>query len=195
MIRARMQLFHAMAYPMAFVAAGLFVPAQTHGDDSNTIKSGIGDGRWRTEVGASTGFHSGRRSRTGDVLVTGNVEYEWPLYARCTLGLRAYPLFLYHQNDPEDSLWGGGFGGVGRIYQRADERNGWFGEAGAGVIWHSGHINGNSATMDFLLEGGVGYQFRNDWHVTLQASHLSNAGLSDDNAGANSVGVAVGFTF
>ena len=37
-----------------------------------------------------------------------------------------------------------------------------------------------SATMDFLLEGGVGYQFQNDWHVTLQVSHVSNGGLSDD---------------
>jgi hypothetical protein len=184
-----------MTFPVLFVVASFNTPVQACGDEPYGVVSGFNDGRWRTEVGASTGFHSGRRDRSGDVLATGNVEYEWPVFARCTLGLRAYPLFLYKQNDPNDTLWGGGVGGVGRVYQRAGVRNGWFGEAGAGVIWHTNHINGNSATMDFLLESGVGYQFKNDWHVTLQASHLSNAGLSDDNSGANSLGLAVGFTF
>ncbi|MCC6153667.1 MAG: acyloxyacyl hydrolase, partial [Candidatus Hydrogenedentes bacterium] len=173
-----------------FFMAALVTPLVTSGEDSYGVVDGFSEGRWRTEVGVSTGFHSGNRSRTGDMLVTGNVEYEWPVVARCTLGLRAYPLFLYHQNDPSDTLWGGGIGTVGRVYQNAVERNGWFGEAGAGVIWHTNHIEGNSATMDFLLEAGVGYQFKNNWHVTLQASHLSNAGLSDNNAGANSLGVA-----
>lgn len=184
-----------VAVPAFFLFTALLSPVETCGDDAYGLVDGVSDGRWRVEAGASTGFHSGRRSRTGDMLVTGNVEYEWPVYARCTLGLRAYPLFLYHQNDPNDTLWGGGVGGVGRYYQRAGERNGWFGEAGAGIIWHTNHIDGNSATMDFLLEGGVGYQFKNNWHVTLQASHISNAGLSDNNAGANSLGLAVGFTF
>ena len=179
----------------SLLVAALVAPMITAGEDTYGVIVGFRDGRWRTEVGVSTGFHSGNRSRTGDMLVTGNVEYEWPVFARCSLGLRAYPLFLYHQNDPSDTLWGGGIGTVGRVYQNAGDRNGWFGEAGAGVIWHTNHIEGNSATMDFLLEAGVGYQFKNNWHVTLQASHLSNAGLSDNNAGANSLGLAVGFTF
>ena len=188
--------FTSMAAPFfCLVAATFATPMITSGEDSYGVFDGFSDGRWRTEVGVSTGFHSGNRSRTGNMLVTGNVEYEWPVFARCSLGLRAYPLFLYRQNDPSDTLWGGGIGTVGRVYQNAGERNGWFGEAGAGVIWHTNHIEGNSATMDFLLETGVGYQFRNNWHVTLQASHLSNAGLSDNNAGANSLGLAVGFTF
>ena len=188
--------FTSTAAPFfCLVVATFATPMIASGEDSYGVFDGFNDGRWRTEVGVSTGFHSGNRSRTGDMLVTGNVEYEWPVFARCSLGLRAYPLFLYRQNDPSDTLWGGGIGTVGRVYQNAGERNGWFGEAGAGVIWHTNHIEGNSATMDFLLETGVGYQFRNNWHVTLQASHLSNAGLSDNNAGANSLGLAVGFTF
>lgn len=177
------------------VSATFLAPSQSVGDEAKGVVSGFQEGRWRIEAGVATGFHSGRRDRGGDVMVTGNVEYEWPVFARCTLGLRAYPLFLYKQDDPNDTLWGGGVGGVGRIYQNAGDRNGWFAEAGAGIIWHTNHINGNSATMDFMLEGGVGYQFKNNWHVTLQASHLSNAGLSDDNAGANSIGLAAGFTF
>lgn len=187
--------FQFVVVPVAFLSAALLAPMVASGDESYGVIDGFSDGRWRTEVGVGTGFHSGRRSRTGDIQVTGNVEYEWPVFARCTLGLRAYPLFLYKQNDPNDTLWGGGIGGVGRVYQRAGERNGWFGEAGAGVIWHTNHVEGNSATMDFLLEGGIGYQFKNNWHVTLQATHISNAGLSDDNAGANTLGMAVGFTF
>lgn len=191
----RTRFSSSFAPALCLLAATLAAPMITLGEDAYGVIDGFNDGRWRNEVGVSTGFHSGRRSRTGDMLVKGNVEYEWPVFARCSLGLRAYPLFLYHQNDPNDTLWGGGIGTVGRVYQNAGERSGWFGEAGAGVIWHTNHIEGNSATMDFLLETGVGYQFKNNWHVTLQASHLSNAGLSDDNAGANSLGVAVGFTF
>ena len=189
------RFFSTIAPLGSLLVAALVAPMITAGEDTYGVIDGLRDGRWRTEVGVSTGFHSGNRSRTGDMLVTGNVEYEWPVFARCSLGLRAYPLFLYHQNDPSDTLWGGGIGTVGRVYQNAGDRNGWFGEAGAGVIWHTNHIEGNSATMDFLLEAGVGYQFKNNWHVTLQASHLSNAGLSDNNAGANSLGLAVGFTF
>jgi len=172
-------------------------PSTTSAEEGTgyTLLNGFDEGRWRTEVAVSTGFHSGNRSRTGDILVKGNIEYEWPVFARCTLGLRAYPLFLYLQDEPSETLAGGGFGAIGRVYQNAGARNGWFGEAGAGMIWHTNHIEGNSATMDFLLEGGVGYQFQNNWHVTLQVSHLSNGGLSDNNAGANSVGLAVGFTF
>ncbi|MCC6793635.1 MAG: acyloxyacyl hydrolase [Candidatus Hydrogenedentes bacterium] len=189
------RFFSTIAPLGSLLVAALVAPMITAGEDTYGVIDGFRDGRWRTEVGVSTGFHSGNRSRTGDMLVTGNVEYEWPVFARCSLGLRAYPLFLYHQNDPSDTLWGGGIGTVGRVYQNAGDRNGWFGEAGAGVIWHTNHIEGNSATMDFLLEAGVGYQFKNNWHVTLQASHLSNAGLSENNAGANSLGLAVGFTF
>ncbi|MCC6490876.1 MAG: acyloxyacyl hydrolase [Candidatus Hydrogenedentes bacterium] len=161
----------------------------------NAITQGFGEGRWRTEVGAATGFHSGRRDRTGDIVVKGSVEYEWPIFARATLGLRTYPLFLYMQDDPEDTLAGGGLGIASRVYQNKDTRDGAFVEGGASVLFHSNHIEGNSATMDFLLEGGLGYQFKSNWHVTLQVQHISNGGLSDDNAGANSVGLAVGYTF
>ncbi|MDZ4859198.1 MAG: acyloxyacyl hydrolase [Candidatus Hydrogenedentes bacterium] len=182
---------------LSFVAFAVFALPATIAEEGAgyTLMNGFDEGRWRVEAGASTGVRSGNRSRTNDILATGNVEYEWPIYARCTLGLRAYPLFLYKQDDPDETLWGGGVGAVGRVYQHAGVRNGWFGEAGAGMIWHSNHIEGNSASMDFLLETGVGYQFQNNWHVTLQFSHISNGGLGDTNAGANSLGLAVGYTF
>lgn len=181
----------------ALAASSILAPNSISADEGSgfALIEGFRDGRWRVEAGVSTGFHSGRRDRTGDTLVKGSVEYEWPVFARASLGLRAYPLFSYIQNDPSETLWGGGFGAVGRVYQKKEERRGFFAEAGANVIFHSNHIDGNSANMDFMLEGGVGYQFKNNWHVTLQVSHLSNGGLAEDNAGANSVGLAVGYTF
>lgn len=181
----------------ALLSAAFFVPVPIAAEDGGGygIISGFSEGRWRTEMGVSTGFHSGRRDRSGDVVVKGSIEYEWPVFERCALGLRAYPLFLYKQNDPSETLWGGGVGAVGRVYQVAGERRGWYGEGGAAVLGHTNHIEGNSGSINFMLEAGVGYHFRNDWHVALQVMHISNGGTSDDNAGANSVGLAVGFTF
>ncbi len=179
----------ALAFPV--VSAFLTTPAYA----DNPITRGFAEGRWRTEVGVATGFHSGRRDRTSDMVVKGSVEYEWPVFARGTLGLKTYPLFTYLQDEPSETLWGGGFGLSARVYQHKDSLNGFYVEGGANVIFHTNHIEGNSATMDFLLEGGVGYQFQSDWHVALQVQHISNAGLSDNNAGANSVGLAVGYTF
>ncbi len=183
-------LIVAMAIPLGVC----FMAPEAHAD--NPITRGFAEGRWRVEFGAGTGVHSGRRDRTNDVLVTGNVEYEWPIFARGTLGLRAYPLFSYIQDDPSETIQGGGIGFVTRYYRNADDRDGLYAEGGAGIIFHTNHIEGNSATMDFLLEAGVGYQFpQTDWHVALQFQHVSNGGLSDDNAGANSLGLAVGYTF
>lgn len=182
-------LIAALAVPV--MACFLAAPAQA----DNALTRGFAEGRWRTEIGVATGFHSGRRDRTSDMVVKGSIEYEWPLFARGTLGLKTYPLFSYLQDEPSETLWGGGIGLAARIYQNADALNGFFVEGGANVIFHTNHIDGNSATMDFLLEGGVGYQFQSDWHVALQVQHISNGGLSDSNAGANSVGLAVGYTF
>lgn len=156
---------------------------------------GESSGRWRAELSTAFGFDSGKNDRSGDVVVNGSIEYEWSVFARGTLGLRAYPLFLYSQNDPDETLAGAGLGVTGRVYQRAGERTGFFLEAGAGGLVHSNEIEGNGSNINFLLEAGVGYQFRNDWHVALQVQHISNSSLDENNAGANSVGVAVGFTF
>jgi hypothetical protein len=153
------------------------------------------DGRWRAELSTAFGFDSGKNDRGGDVVVNGSIEYEWSVFARGTLGLRAYPLFMYAQNDPDETIAGVGFGVTGRVYQRAGERTGFFVEGGAGALVHSNQIEGNGSNINFLLEAGVGYQFRNDWHVTLQVQHISNSSLDEDNAGANSVGVGVGFRF
>ena len=86
------------------------------------------DGRWRIEGMGSIALDTGRADRDGDFYFTGNVEYEWPVLARMTLGLRFYPLFLYHEKRGADgdsnNIFGVGFGVTSRIYQNAEERDG-----------------------------------------------------------------------
>lgn len=152
------------------------------------------NGMWRFELAGGTAYHSGNRSRTGDKQLVGEIEYEIPQGERCTLGLRLIPLFLYDQDDKgEDTVWGGGVGLVARYYQVPNEYRGWFGELEGAALGHSGKIEGNSATMNFMIGAGVGYQFKSSWHTTLKVRHISNAGLGDNNAGANTVNVAVGY--
>lgn len=184
----------AVALAAVLVCGGV---AAANADEGSTygVFNGFGEGRWRVEVGGAAGFDSGKRDRSDDSVITGNVEYEWPVYARCTLGLRAYPLFLYNQDDGDPTVWGGGVGVVGRIYQRKDERTGFFVEGGVAVLGHDNKIEDNSSNVNFLPQAGVGYQWKSGWHTTIQIQHLSNGSLASRNAGANSIGVAVGFTF
>lgn len=160
----------------------------------------MSEGRWRAEVSVVGGSYSGKQGRTDDWYVTAAVEYEIPAYDRLTFGLRVLPLFLYDEQKDDDygagTIYGGGFGVTGRIYQHAETRSGWFGELGASALGMSEKLEGNSASVNFLTEIGVGYKFpESGWHVTAKWAHISNAGLGDHNAGTNGVGVAVGYTF
>lgn len=151
-------------------------------------------GRWRLEISGAKGIHSGSRDRTGDFLVTGSVEYEFPATPHTKLGLRMLPLFLY---DPDEyaTVAGAGFGLSGRLYQHAEEYRGLFAELEASAVLHDDKIVGNSANLNFLTGVGIGYKFRNDLHAAIRYEHISNAGLGHQNAGANTVGLAIGFTF
>jgi len=104
-------------------------------------------------------------------------------------------LFIYNQDDGDPTVWGGGVGIVGRIYQKEEERTGFFVEGGVAVLAHSNEIEDNSSNVNFLPQAGVGYQWKSGWHVTLQIQHISNGSLASHNAGANSIGVAAGFRF
>ncbi|MBX7256609.1 MAG: acyloxyacyl hydrolase [Candidatus Hydrogenedentes bacterium] len=174
---------------------GVLPAAQADESVSSGLFGGFDEGRWRIEVGGASGFDSGKRDRNGDSVITGNVEYEWPVFARCTLGLRAYPLFIYNQDDGDPTVWGGGVGVVGRIYQHKEERTGFFVEGGVAILGHANEIEDNSSNINFLPQAGVGYQWKSGWHTTIQIQHISNGSLASENAGANSIGVAVGFTF
>lgn len=151
------------------------------------------DGWWRTELNGAAGLHAGN-DRKDDVLITGSVEYEFPVHAHATNALRLMPLFVYDQ-DEGDTVWGGGIGVVARFFWRADAYRGWFGEIEANAIGHENKITGNSSNFNFLTGAGLGYKFSGGWHAIVKVQHISNAGLGDENSGANLAGAALGYSF
>ncbi len=165
-------------------------------------------GKWRLELSGMGGVHSGSTDRSGDTLITGTLDYEFPASGHTTLGLRLMPLLVYGQDgaeqcwlDDEDyddyagsTVWGAGLGLTGRVYAKRDYR-GLFVEGQANVLVHDDKIVGNSASVNFLTGVGLGYKFKCDWHLVVKYEHISNAGLGDENAGANLVGFGVGYTF
>ena len=159
----------------------------------------FGEGSWRVEFTAVGGAYSGKVDRGGDFWFTGSVEYDWPIYARAVLGLKAYPLFLYLQDenddDESDTIHGAGLGIAARFYFSKEERKGFYGEVGASTIWHSRYLERNTSRLNFLSEVGIGYEFRNDWHMAVKWEHISNGGMGSRNAGVNGVGLAFGYTF
>ena len=176
------------------VAVLATVPQAQAGEEGDKWR--FEDGRWRVELSGFGATYSGKTSRGGDSLFTASVEYEWPIFARVALGLRAYPLFCYHQHDPQSDIWGAGGGIAGRIYQHKGTLDGWYGEAAASAIWQSDSIEKNSSRVNFLTEPGVGYEFPDtNWHAALKVHHLSNAGLGSENTGTNGLGLSVGYRF
>lgn len=154
------------------------------------------EGRWRLELSGGYGVDSGGERRQDDLLLLGSLDYEFPVTRRTSLGLRLLPLFVYDQDEHgEDTVWGGGVGLACRIYQHAEEYRGFFGELAANALGHSGRFAGNDSNINFLSSAGLGYQFQSDWHVVLRYQHISNAGLGDENAGANAVVLGLGFSF
>lgn len=190
----------------ALAVAGLVCWSAPAGADLN-----FKDGMWRVEVNNDFGVHQGSRDRSGDYSINGIVEYEIPATSRVTLGLRLMPLFIYNQDEEKDyrvfrrvfddngydgdTVWGGGFGIGGRIYQVKDEYRGWFAEAGVNALLHANEFNGNNSNLNFISGIGVGYQFKSDWHVQLHYQHISNASLGSENSGANSLGLGLGYRF
>ncbi len=197
-----------MAYCFVSVVLGLGVfCTSAHGGLQ------IEDGMWRTELNSDFGVHQGSRNRSGDVSVSGFVDYEVPATPHTTLSLRLMPLFVYTQDggedehrwfrgvfhddgdDDDDTVWGAGLGVVGRVYQVKDEYRGWYGEAGVTAFLHDNEFVGNNSNLNFLTTFGVGYQFKSDWHIQLHYQHISNASLGSRNSGANSLGLGIGYRF
>ena len=165
----------------------------------NPFTSHFTDGNWRAELTITDGVYSGKIDRHGDLLVAGSVEYEWPVFARAVLGLKAYPLFLYLQetNDEgeSDTIHGAAVGLSSRFFLKEEERKGFYGELGASLVWHSRYLEGNTSRLNFMTEMGVGYEFHNDWHVAIKWEHISNSGMTSRNAGANGIGLSFGYSF
>ncbi len=164
---------------------------------STTTDDGLGcdAARWRVELTATTAYHSGRRSRTGDYALRSNIEYEIPVLKHMTVSPRIIPLMYYNENGKGDStFWAFGFGVALRGYSKPDQ-TGWFGEGGIHLLGQTGKFEGNTGSFNFMEEVGVGYMFKNGVSAAVKVNHMSNAGLAEDNAGCNTVGLGLGYRF
>jgi len=151
------------------------------------------DGHWRIEVQGLLGTNVGNGEHAGDVGFVTELEYETPFAQRWTFAFKAIPALYYNQEKTSDDNIGGvGFGIGLRIYQRADERTGFFGEIGSGPVFHFNQFEGNGSNINFYTQFGVGYKFRSGWHVAAKYVHLSNAGTDNDNDGVNNIVLAFG---
>ena len=179
-------------FGVAIVAGMVVVDAPAaYGEDSSWK-----DGKWRLELSGFAAFRSGNHSRTGDFGFAGSVEYEVPLTKRLTFGIKAYPMYFYDQDDAgDDTVYGAGIGPELRLYFKGTEHRGFFVEIGSAVLATTGRLDGNSGAVNFLNEGGIGYKFKRDWHVAAKINHVSNLGFASKNSGANSLGIAMGYTF
>ena len=159
---------------------------------ASPAQADFSEGQWRLELQGANGFDSGSTDRSDDQLYGVNIEYEFPVLPRATLGLRLYPTLIY---DGPDTVWAGGGGLSFKAYQKKDEYRGFFFELNTAALYNSPEFVGNTSEVNFLSGGGVGYQFNNNWHVTAKLEHISNAGLGDRNQGINLFGLAFGVRF
>ncbi len=171
----------------------------------------LAEGGWRLELSGGTALDSSNLDRSGDLLITGYLDYEIPTTSHTTLIIRTMPLFVYEQQDTleswwnelvserdidyDDLVWGAGAGLAGRLYSKADEHQGFFLELEALAFVHTGEIEGDDSSIDFLTGVGLGYQFRSNWQALVRVEHISNAGLGDLNAGVNAVKLGLGYRF
>ncbi len=158
------------------------------------------DGWWRVEMNGVAGLPASHSSRDGDFLLSGSVEYEWPTetWERATLGLRAYPLFAYHEEaeSRDHTIYGGAIGITGRAYRNKEQHDGLFAELAGAALYQSREFERNTSRFNFCAELGVGYKFpESHWHVTAKFVHISNGGLGSRNSGVNGLGLAVGRSF
>lgn len=172
------------------------------------------EGHWRLELAGYGGMNTSNNKRTDDFGLVGTIEYETPIMQRATLSLRMQPLFFYSQNQDEyvffrrlrqsrnfdpkyndDNVYGLGFGSAVRVYQRMEDRTGFFGELALTAIVHDDKFIDNSSNLNFSTEIGLGYRFRGHWDIIGRWRHISNAGFGDDNSATNGYGVGVGYRF
>ena len=152
------------------------------------------DGHWRAELSGATDFPLGPTGNTGDILTFLSIEYEFPITPYGTFGLRGVPLLYYGQRG-QDNVIGMGLGITARFYHVKNEYRGFFLEGEGHLLVHAERFERNDSSVNFLTGLGAGYKFKNDWHVVLKYEHISNAGLSGENAGTDTFGLGVGRSF
>lgn len=153
-------------------------------------------GWWKAELTGGAGLDITTIDRNEDVLATIAAEYEFPASKRITLGLRFIPLLMYKpDDDDEETVWGGGLGFATRYYPLGAAYYGWYAELEGHGIVHEAKIRGNTSTFNFLIGGGIGYRFHNNWHGAVKFEHISNGNLDTRNQSTNTISLAIGYTF
>lgn len=154
----------------------------------------LSEGMWRLDFTVANGLDSGRTDRDSDHYLLTTIEYELRAHERLTLSFKGYPALVYDESD-RNVIYGAGVGVGIRLYQHKD-LSGFFGEWGVGLLGHTKKFENNSTNFNFLLETGVGYQFKEKpWHIGIRYQHLSNASLGDKNSGVNAIGISFGYRF
>lgn len=203
-----MQSFQFYAVVGFWSFASLFA---SHGAEAGVKWS---EGHWRLELAGYTGLDTAHNERSDDLGLVGTIEYEAPVWNRVTLSLRMQPLFFYGQKQDDfrlfrrfrdsdnfnpdyddDDVWGLGFGPALRVYQRAEERTGFFGEIAITALVHSSEFIDNDSNLNFSTELGLGYRFKSRWHIVGRWRHISNGGLGEDNSATNGLGLGFGYSF
>ena len=174
----------------------LSAPFATAAQAEEAVAPSWKEGRIRLELARFTGINSASEPRKGDVNFMGSIEFEGPLTTRLTLGPKFIPVFTY---DPGTlgaaDISGGALGGVLRYYLKPGGYRGFFVEAGSAALVTSRKFDKNSATLNFIVEFGAGYAFKGGWHAAVKFRHISNAYLASRNAGADAVGLGLGYRF
>ena len=72
-------------------------------------------------------------------------------------------------------------------------------EGGIGVIYTDFQVEGQGSRFNFNPQIGIGTEFKTDsgppFFATIRLSHISNAGLNDENRGVNSFLLMIGRFF
>ena len=152
------------------------------------------DAKWRLEITGWQGINGGSFDRQSDQGLTLSVEREVPISNRWSVGMKAFPLFLY-EDKVNDTIVGVGGGLQLRYYLTRDSRRGFYLEGGISGLFHPEKFSGNSSHANFMEEAGIGYEFERGFTVSLKIAHISNASVADQNSGVNMVGLSLGYTF
>ena len=150
----------------------------------------------RVEGTVKAAWKSGHEQRAGDCGLRAVVDYEVPVRKHLTVSPRLIPLMYWDENNAGDNEIFAAGGGISiRGYPRAYEYRGIYGELGAMIIGQTDTFEGSTSYFNFMEEIGVGYVFQSDWNVAFKIGHISNAGLSSENAGVNWASLTLGYSF
>lgn len=186
-----------LAFSLLFVFLNPMVSAWAVEDATREKRD---PGYWRIELCAVPDILEHGPDREGDYFYMGWGEYEFRAFRHSTLALRFSPLFYYHEEEDADGgegpIYGAALGGAYRLYWDAETLSGPYLHLGISALKHTSEFESNSTHLNFISEGGIGYQFRESpWSLSLKYTHISNAAIGSQNQGIDGIMFSLGFRF